>query len=119
MKDKTVLAVVIVAILIVGGIIGGIIINNRMALDRQVKLQAREEKQKAEAESKRESEELMKTVARNGCLQRADDYYWEYIKLNATSTKQGADGPVYTAYQATWDIAESTRKNAKDECFRN
>jgi len=86
---------------------------NQAAAQEQARVEQVQKAQRDAASAKSAQESNL-----SFCLQQADDNYWKYVKLNATSTKETADGPVYTAYQPVWDAAENTRTTAKDECFR-
>lgn len=119
--DKTVkilLLSTVLVLILVGGGIGALVINNRMATEREAKAQEQRREEREETEQKERAQKLVEQAILDGCLQRAEEAYWSYVKLNATSTRQTPDGPVYTAYQNTWDHAETLRKNAKDECHR-
>lgn len=57
--------------------------------------------------------------ARDSCLAEADIKYWNYIKLNATDTKQDAEGKtIYSAAPETWDAGKLNRDTAKDDCYK-
>jgi cytochrome c biogenesis protein ResB len=115
---KVLLLSIALGVLMIGGGIGALIVNNRMIADRQIRAETVAKKEKDDAESKQRAEELVSQAVLNGCLQRAEDAYWSYVKINATSTKQTPDGPVYTAYQNTWDYADKQRQSAKDDCYK-
>lgn len=82
--------------------------------DRQAQAQQVQKEQQAQADAKSAREFQLST-----CLQQAEDAYWAYVKVNATSAKPQADGTtLYQAYQPVWDTADSNRTTAKNECYR-
>jgi len=80
--------------------------------DAKTKEEQEKERKELLASQEAESKKLMLA----GCLNAADQSYWEYIKLNGTPVK-GKKG-VYTAPQYIWEMANKQKKEAIDECYR-
>jgi|GEM_PF-5108053 len=111
---KIMILAVILAVVLVGGGLAVVIVNNNMQRDAK----AAEQKQKADEAQAAQSAAFLTTTNRNACLKQADDNYWNYVKLNATSTTQTDNGPVYKAYQNVWDTADSRKKTDTDNCYK-
>lgn len=96
--------------------------NYLLTEQRKAEDTARQEAQQ-QIDKKAEAERAKKLLLQ-GCLNLADTHYWEYVKLNATSSVQtGADvfgtpQMTYYAPQHIWDNAASERSSAKDDCYR-
>lgn len=109
---------ILLSLILVGGALAIVIVNNNMQRENQTTQQAAEQRRKDdEAENERTKAEANSTL-RSMCLERADKYYWEYVKLNASNTQQTDNGPVYRASQQVWDTASENKKMATDECYR-
>jgi hypothetical protein len=79
---------------------------------------ARQQQQQQAAQTQ-QLQQQAKQNALNSCLAQTDADYWNYVRLNASSSKPGANGStVYYAPQTVWDSAEGARTKAKDECYR-
>jgi hypothetical protein len=118
--ERVLLLSLLIVVLLVGGGIGAVVVNNRMVSDRQARAAAQKAADAKKAKEDAEGLEYVRSLARSACLQRAEDAYWTYVKLNATNSKQQADGTiVYTAFQDVWDNAERQRQSAKSDCYVN
>ncbi|HET9411305.1 MAG TPA: hypothetical protein VFO38_00430 [Candidatus Saccharimonadales bacterium] len=109
---------VILAVVLVGGALAVVIVNNNMQRDTKAADQVAEQKRKTDEAQAAQSAAFLTTTNRNACLKQADDNYWNYVKLNATSTTQTDNGPVYKAYQNVWDTADSRKKTDTDNCYK-
>lgn len=56
--------------------------------------------------------------AREDCLTKADDYYWEWIKLNGTEVKNEDDRISYRMPQNNWDYIDKKTQEAKELCLK-
>jgi len=78
--------------------------------NRKLDIQERQDREEKLAESSRK-------LSLSFCLSSADDTYWEYIKLNNTSSKENADGTItYNAYQSDWTKAQERKDKAVELC---
>jgi len=115
---KIMVLAVLLALVLVGGALAIVIVNNNMQCESQAAQQAAEQQRKDEETEKERNKNDANTALRGICLGEADKDYWEYVKLNAMSTRETDDGPVYTASQQVWDTAAENKKTATDECYR-
>jgi len=77
-----------------------------LALERERRLDERLEK----------SADKRTSYYRQECMDRAEEHYWEYIKLNGTEVP-GKKG-VYQAPGHIWDAARKDKDSAFAECQR-
>lgn len=99
------LVIVIVTVLLVGGSIGAIVLNNKLQNDRQVRVQ-NELKKREEAQQRiidqKAFEDNQKTISLNKCIATIDTWYNE----NSTGLHP----------QAYWDNLLASKKQQIQEC---
>lgn len=116
-QDKTLILVVVLAVILVAGGLGAIVLNNHFVTERQTKLQNEKTNQlKAEQDAK-DASDASERFRVSLCKADAETQYWNYVKLNATSTKKDADGQdIYYMPQSNWDFAEKQKQNSISNC---
>jgi len=86
--------------------------------NEQLKKEQLAEEIKQEEQKAAQSQQLVRDTELNACLQRAENDYWKFAELNATSVKQGDDGPIYTMTESNWATADSKKKADEEACYR-
>lgn len=118
-KKNTLTMIVIIGIglsLIAGGLYYIFYSNLQTQAEAERQSQARqiEDEQKAQKDARD-----FRQLELDTCIQRAEDDYMSYVKLNATkATPQPDGGTVYSASAFVWETAEKGRTTAKNECYR-
>jgi len=118
-KDKLILPVtILLAAIIIGGFIYASQTAKQQSIERQqrIELEAKQAELQAEKEQqdKIKQEEELKQLNLSYCLEKADEAYLSYLKLNGTTNKDGSvTTPTYIS-----DIANKNKQNDKDNCYK-
>jgi len=116
---KIMIWVTAMLIILIAGAILAVILNNRFHTERDNALAQQQVQQKKDTEAQQNAKATSNTFGRALCLSQADTAYWDYVKLNATSSYQDSTGQtVYRALQTTWDYANTQKQGAYNNCYK-
>ena len=97
-------------------IAGVVIISAAVSYYFVVFLPQKEERKMGQEEDTRtmqRTRNYLQQAALEDCLKKADDYYWDYVKLNGTETKTAYQMP-----QQNWDYIDNKTQEAKELCLK-
>jgi hypothetical protein len=67
----------------------------------------------------KDAEAMLNKSRLTTCLNTADSSYTEYLELNSSNTKVGADGKkIYYLQNTQWDYANGKLKQDQDACYK-
>ncbi len=117
--DKIFVLVILVSLILVGGILAAVIVNNRFTTERQNQHAQQEQKQKQDEQKQKKDQANSTRFTRSFCLSRADTAYEDYLKINSTSTYTDANGQtIYNMPQSNWNFADKQKQEAYDNCYK-
>jgi hypothetical protein len=109
---------------IVALIIGGSILLSQSAKQNSIERQQRMELQvkqdalnyQKEQDATKEAQDRINKILLNGCLDGAEDAYWNYMELNGTGKRNDKRG--VSASQYVWDAAKKDKQVEIDNCYK-
>ena len=115
---KTLYSTIIICSLILGGSLLIYQHNKQTSIEKQTqwKLEQEREEMAREEEIRQDEEDEKRSndISYTFCVDRAEESYWDYIKLNGTENKDGS----VTALDKFWDRGDRVKQNEIDNCYR-
>jgi len=115
-------ATILIASIILGGFFYASQVNKQQSIERQqqIELQAKKDADQAKVEADKAEQdkikraEALKQLDLSFCLDKANTDYFDYLKLNGTTNK---DGSITNATYIS-DIANKNKQNNIDNCYK-
>jgi hypothetical protein len=106
-------------LLVMGTVVALYFVNDNSIKQAQKQEQEQIKADKKAVEEKASNDKFVNNLNRSACTRAADNDYWSYVKINATSSKEDSGGQIlYTAPKIVWDTADSNKQQAVSNCYR-